>query len=68
MYGAKMKVNYLEFKDNIRIYYVNNDRKNHVVIPEGFSFNLEKGWPLNNLTISYKTSKMTYNQWKGRWA
>jgi len=63
-----MKVDYLEFRDNIKIYYINNDRKNHVVIQEGYSFSIKESWPLNNLNISYRTSKMTYKQWKMRWA
>ena len=64
-----MKLDYLEFKDNIRIYYINKDRKRHVVIPEGCSFSIkERSWPMNNVQISSRRSKMTYNQWKGRWA
>ena len=63
-----MKIDCLKFKDNIKVYYINKDRKRHVVIPEGCGFSIKENWPMNDVQISSRTSRMTYEQWKGRWA
>lgn len=53
----------MDFRDSIRVYYYNKDRKSHVSCrcDESISFNI----PYRKL-IGKKTN-LTYLQWKNRW-
>ncbi|GAF90574.1 unnamed protein product [marine sediment metagenome] len=68
--GIETRVDVLKFTDGIRVIVTNKDRKRHWFIPadEFYSFSDEHSSISPRTKYFYRTMKITYKQWKNRWA